>query len=929
MYYIWQFYQYMAKETSYSDEVSKLSQYLLSKDNEDAKRQLLFPLFSRLFKEKFKSESAANGADIYIEGQIIVECKTDFSQWVEGFYQGLHYNRKHGLSYNTIMVIAHNFCCIWKLKSIPEYAVILSRTADAMKAPNVVGKENARKTPKHNKIEILNSAIYTLIPADFKQDAYSGGKSSLRESFEILKILKNLDVDRYLVTPHNFIRAIERIKGFFEHPIDAVHAFYAIIPYWDITSTIAEKDNGSLILVGFSGTKVSDDISVPTVHIRDFKRFVETQYIFTNEGSGLTVDYYFSRFDEVLATIDPEYVKQHGIFFTDANLSRYALWFAKHHFPGNIDENYIVFDPAAGSGNLVSSWRGKLKHKIVSELQPDLLRIIDRRMRADPFHIETGFTIIPKTSENQGLNFLDKPASEYMSALSRELKLKNVNLDKPIAFLLNPPYKNTDENERLREDTESHYSIDPSILEVTGEDAGKERYLGFLGQILNICKWQETQNEELKPVVMVFTPTSWLIPRPTYLSFRKKWDAHFRYHSGFLITSNEFFKLEGKWPLAFTIWIYDDSNEKRENTVEVFDLTSLKRNDLDIAWGADDLTLNKIANKFLEQKSKLNLDNSRGDIRKSLPKVILGSLEFKQTRYDYSVAKKENDKDKLVSGFPLKDEYNHYKLNRKCGDIRGEFVGFMDDCLPVRIKQDSLSRMSNQPDRIWFRLDNDFKGINKTKAFCGGPDNRGYCAYDLLSSKAILTWFAITKTLNGIYPVWANQYDIWEPEIKLQLSNYWHSLCFAFVLAENRCIVTKFEADNPVAGAPEIFVDNPLCPTNKESFWCTTLQKEIVDQPNIAKNLVSLIHEMYQYWNMNYCQGQWLYNVGLKNEPYFKYFDYPDFLTPHSGLIQIRKYAEQENLEDLLVRFAEITRATKEVKAELYRLLVNEFKYFE
>lgn len=918
----------MAKEISLSDEAFKFSQYLESEDNEDAKRQLVFPLFNKLFKDKFKTESAANGADIYVIGQVIVECKSDSSQWVEGFYQALHYNRRHGLVYNTIMVIAQHFCCIWKLKKIPEYAVILSRTADATKAPNVIGKENAKKTAKHSRIEILNSAIYTVVPADFKNDAYSGGKSALKETYQIIKILKNLDVDRYQVNTHNFIQAIDRIKAFFEHPIDAVHAFYTIIPYWDITSTVAENDNGDLRVIGFSGTKFSDNITVPHRHKNDFKKFVETQYIFTNEGSGLTVDYYFSRFDEVLAAIDPEYVKQHGIFFTDANLSRFALWFAKHHFPGNINEDYIVFDPAAGSGNLVSSWRGKLKHKIVSELQPDLLRIIDRRMRADPFHVETGFTIIPRTSDNRGLNFLDKPATDYMAELSRELRLNNVSFDKPIAFLLNPPYKNTDENIKVREDTEAHYSIDPSILELTGDDAGKERYLGFLGQILNICKWQDHQNHNLKPLVMIFTPTSWLIPRPTYAAFRKKWDAHFRYHSGFIVTSNEFFKLEGKWPLAFTLWIYDEQPE-RENKVEVFDLTNLKRSDLDIAWGADDDKVTKEATKFIDKKTPIRLDNSRGDIRTNLPKIFVDDKWNKQTRYDYSTAKKENDKDKLVSGFPLKDNYNHYQLNRKCGDKLGQYIGFMDDNLPVRIKQDSLSRMTNLPDRIWFRLDNDFKGINKTKAFNGAPDNRGYCAYDLDSSKATFTWFAITKVLNGVYPVWANQYDLWAPNIKPKLEKYWYSLCFAFVLAENRCIVTKFEADNPVKGAPDVFVDNPMCPTNKDSFWSTTLDKEIVSHPDTAKKLVDAIKELYTYWNRNYCQGQWKYDVGLHDEPYFKYFDYPDFLTPHSGLIQIRKYADLEGAADLQERFSEIAKAAKEVKAELYRLLVDEFKYFE
>jgi hypothetical protein len=57
-------------------------------------------------------------------------------------------------------------------------------------------------------------------------------------------------------------------------------------------------------------------------------------------------------------------VKQHGIFFTNNNLSKFALWFAKHQLEEDLNENYIVFDPAAGSGNLVSSWKGKLKHKL-------------------------------------------------------------------------------------------------------------------------------------------------------------------------------------------------------------------------------------------------------------------------------------------------------------------------------------------------------------------------------------------------------------------------------------------------------------------------------------------------------------------------------------------------------------------------------------
>lgn len=918
----------MAKQ-NISSELDKFKEYLKSESSEKSRQHNLYPLFQKLFKDKFKIEGDAKGADIYVEGSLIIESKSNFPQWLEGFYQALHYQRKFGLSYSTIIVVAHKYVGIWKLNKLPEYATILAHTANVQVAPNVVGKENARKTNAANKLEIKNAAFYWLEPKELEGDIFAGARNLTVESFEILKILNNLDSDRIQINTHNFIDAIDRMKRFFEHPIDAVHAFYAIVPYWDITSTIAETENGNLHVIGFKGNRMSETVKVASKNVNDFKKFVATQYVFTNEGSGLTVDYYFSRFDEVMAAIDPEYVKQHGIFFTDSNLSKFALWFAKHHFPGNINEDYIVFDPAAGSGNLVSSWRGKLKHKIVSELQPDLLRTIERRMKADPFHVETGFTIIPKTSANKGLNFIDHPAADYLAELTKELKLTNVALDKPIAFLLNPPYKNTDEKQALREQTESHYEIDPSILKLTGEDAGKERYLAFLGQIINMAEAQHSQDANIKPVVMVFTPTSWLIPRPTYVAFRKVWDKHFKYHNGFIVTSNEWFKLDGKWPLAFTIWAYEPNEAGNENEVKVSDLTHLSRPDLNINWNDEDDKVEKELFKVLKTVSEVKLDNLRGDIRTLLPLLKRKEELVRQPRLNlYRNTTKEEENKDIISGFPFKDD-RHKRVKAPYGFVDGSFVGFMDDNAPVRLRQEPCNRLSNIPDRVWFRLDTVFINLNQTKTFSGPADNRSYCAYDLASAKATFTWFAITKALNGAYPVWANQYDIWPPQIKPNLEKYWYSLCFAFVLAENRCVVTKFEANNPVKEAPEVFVDNPLCPANKNSFWSTTLDAAIVTEPDAAFLLVEKIKELYHYWNLNYCKGQYLENVGLHNEPYFKYFDYPDFLTPYSGLIQIRKYAEQEGHADLLELFIETIKLTKLVKAEIYRLLVKEFKYFE
>ncbi|MBP5668180.1 MAG: hypothetical protein J6X32_08540 [Salinivirgaceae bacterium] len=186
----------------------------------------------------------------------------------------------------------------------------------------------------------------------------------------------------------------------------------------------------------------------------------------------------------------------------------------------------------------------------------------------------------------------------------------------------------------------------------------------------------------------------------------------------------------------------------------------------------------------------------------------------------------------------------------------------------------------------------------------------------------------MTKAFNGNYPTCYNQSDIWAPEIKSELADYYHALCFAFGYAENRCVVTKFEKDNPVEGAPEIFVDNPMSPMNEESFWRTTLRPQIKDEHKLAMELVSLVDKLYLTFRNNYCIKSKIEHVGLQDEPYFKYFDYPDFLTMNSGIIQIKKYAEINCKSDLLDIHQQIMAKSKEVKDEIYRLLVDEFKYF-
>ena len=902
-------------------ELKDLKEFLTSSSSEDAKRHLIYPFFKKLFGNKFKAESDAEGADGYVEGKLLIELKTKNADWLKGLYQGLHY-QKLGLSFPNICVVSYNFVGLWNLEKIPQEVLDIAYGSDSQISPSVIGQRNARKTNSAIAGKTLDRCFFLLIKRDFTDTIFRDYVDTKLKSFT--DILNNLDEARVRINLKNFIDHITLLQKYFDTPMEAVHCFYAMVGYWSAASKAMRMgQTNEFTIVDPNQGATSDSFYVLPLHQKKFQRFVETHYIFTNLGSGITPDNYFSRFDEVISRLDPEYTKQHGIFFTDHNLSKFAMWFVHDRVEKKLSEKFYVFDPAGGSGNLVTSldWRGHLKHKIVSELQPDLLKVIERRMKVHERHLGM-FTIIPKTVENRGLNFLDITAEKYTSELERVLNEKGLIIDKPIAFLLNPPYKSTDENIEVREQTGAEYDIDPTILELTGSDAGRERYLAFLGQILNMAKYQNELYSPYKPILMIFTPTSWLIPRPTYVPFRKIFDRYFEYDQGFIITSNEFFKIPGKWPLAFTIWRYNFKEDGNKNRVKVRDYTYLKQENLaEINWSARITIINRSIKKHIKGSKLVNLSSRRPSIKRWAGQKM---YDFKR-----SPTRSERESGRIYGGLPLTDPRR--RNIKTYGITNSVYIGLMDNGTPVRIRpKENDKRFVNSDTalRVWFRLDNDLKSINRTRILNGPPDKYGYCSYDLETAKKTFAWFAITKAIAGRYPIWANQFDVWKPKISANKEEYFYSLCFAYGLAVNRCVVTKYEANNPVEGEPEVFIDNPMSPNNPESFWNTILDNKILKRPKLAYKLVESIKSLYLNWATRYCSGSTLIDIGLKNEPYFKYFDYKDFLTHHSGLIQIHKYAKLHNKEDLLTQLNEISVLTKSVLNEIYNILTEDFKYF-
>jgi hypothetical protein len=897
---------------NYEKELNEIQEYIEGQNKELSKNDSVIQLFRKLYKKEFSKETdEASGTDGYVRGRLLLELKGKKEDWCAGFFQACHY-LKQSKSFSTVCVICNGFLGLWKLKDVDKKIHDIIEKSDAVVSPSKIGPINASKLNKIEKNKLKESAI-CLIDGNslFNQNALK----------DFLERLQDLEVERLIINQKNFIDKIEFLKSFFDSdkPMDAIHCFYAIVNYWDDTSIVSEPDGKDYVVVSCqNGKKVSEQIYIKPKFQNEFKKFVDKRKIYTNHEEGLTTDYYFSRFDEVMTRIDDEYTKQHGIYFTDINLSIFALWFVHYYYEKKLAEKYIIFDPAAGSGNLVTSWRkNHLKFKIVSELEPDLLKIIERRMKDDPDHLRMGFTVVPKTNKNEGLNFIDKSAEKYLEIIHDALKDNGIKLDKPFAFLLNPPYKNTDERADKKEAKKANYEIDKSIIDFAGENQCYERYVAFLSQIACICLKQVEKNPNFEPLLMVFTPTSWLIPRPAYVKFRKNFDNCFKFERGFIIKSKEFFKLGGDFPISFTIWKFNKG--KNNNIIKLKNLLHLKKEDLDINWSFSYKNLNKILLKIISGAKTTNFSTN-----KILMKKIIG-----QTMYDVKrdPTKKELESNTIYGGLPLKCEE---RKNKKTYGVHiSDYIGLMDGQTPIRIKQDKLGRITGNGNNVWFRLDSTMADINKSQCM-NAPNRNSYCAYDLPSAKKTFLWFCINLAFrhNG-YPREFNQADVWMPKISKKQEAYFYSLCFAYVLSDNRCIITKFEKDNPVTGNNEIYLDNPLSTNSPNSFWNKFLKKEIVKTPSLANDLVKVVSDLYIYWNNNICKNDVLYNKGLEKETYFKYFDYADFLNKDSGLVQIKKYAEKQSDTILFEKFIVIEKLTKQVRDEIYNILVGDFKYFE
>jgi hypothetical protein len=880
--------------SSLPEYINGLLKYL-AKPDEKANEDLALAYFRKLYGDDFHRQHDAHGADGYVAGSFLLELKGKTNDWLSGLFQALAY-QNCGCDFSQIVIAAKNFLAIWRVDEIDED--IRNEVMTATGAPNQIGKHLAQKYTSRKKKFLERASWY--------RSELSGGPLFLSNPQAVLEIIKSFEQSlragkrvRVRVTPANFVKLLKSMKQFFDpfQPVKTVRAFYSMVYAWGETSSVMISNKVS-DQAALGGERITD--LIPSERLK-FKAFVENYYI--DPGPNGSVDDFFAKYDAALDAVDKEFRIKHGIFFTDLYLSKFILWLVKKELLKkqipDLGKNYLVIDPACGSGNLVTNWRSplELRHKVVSEIEPELLFAVERRMKGDQWH-NGKFTVVPKVSEGKGLNFIDQSASDYLDVLRKYLKDKGQKPDKPLAFLCNPPYRSDD-----NKDAEAiSYDVHPSIIAVTGNDASSERYCCFLAQMKLMCEAALSSGLPGESLLLLFTKSAWLTQRSVFSNLRSAMLGSFKDELGVLVNGEEFFDVKGKWPVAFTLWRYvgDDAGLNTTRSVPLLDLTWLAREQLvSIPW-EDQSAVEQACGALLNQEAALWVEVGRQ--RESIQTWVGQSMtDFKRDR-----RKAERGK-AVAGGLPLGDSR---QANKKTyGESDGKYIGFMDNLTPCRVRKST-------PDRPWFRLNNQFMDAKKNRCFSGPPTHWGFCASDLKSATKLFFWYSLARTFMTLpYPMWADSDDMWEPTIPEQAEQKVFQYAFAIGYAENECVETSFPANNPIAGAPEIVVSNPLTPLSKDSFWTTTLKPYCNDAPATVKKLIRSVDDVFKEWDsLIHKKG----DLFVSDKPYLLG---NDPLPLGSGLIQIRDYAREAANDDLLKGWAAIQVNLKTTKAEFSEML--------
>lgn len=905
------------------------------------------------------SMSGGPGApDGYTAGWLVLELKGKQKCWIEGFFEGL---ARKEYSFQLLVVAAQNILLVfpgpnaqpkeWDADKTQEWNALVKETHAFKGSASAAGKKlaSSHRAKSHR---ILKFAIFKWAP-DLTGSLFPANQTK-NEALQAFKhLVTSIDTNnaRIEITHRNFCLILKSLLPFFDaadKKFEVVHGFFRCLSFW----------NPKYVPVASEEPAETDRVVLGAGHFEGLLPDARDEFISAIQRYEVRKPEkarFYAHYDKAIDAVDHLYRANHGIFFTNEYLARLAITLAEKHV-GSLAEKYIVFDPACGSGNLVTSWNHHLdlRHKVVSEISHVLLKAFELRLQDKSKEKKKGVTIIPKTSTGQGLNFVNRDAASYLKIINGELKNKGHKLNKPLAIICNPPYR----NQKNIKDEFYKYEVHPSLVNIAGKDATNELFVAFLSQIAEVCRLAEEADFPPNSIALLFTTTVWLTGKASYKKIKDHFLSRFQERMGFVVSSNEFFDVsKKKWPLLCTLWEYQpDADLDPTRPIAFRNLIDLKKSDLkelandkvdafdDLThWGGDELFYPRLQ-RLLKTKEgpSIHYNASMVKLKDNIPpqngdgncqigadlierRAILGGLCFPT---DKQIKERRTKFTKRVLPVYTKNREEGTKLPLPSfvvhGHPSGECIGFTEGKQPFRTKRPYL----NDGKRLFFMLDTRFIKIGTSQCFSGPPPKRGHTIAALgPKEQNLIIGYAMAKSLAGNYRVQYEQFDMWLPKGSPADMLELLELAVAFLYSYNSCIECEIPKDHPTKGVGRTFVTNPLSP-NSDTIW-EKLLRPIVQygstQP--AKSAVAANDKLYQTWK------EWISDhPAYRAKAPLAVYSHTDNRIPLDGwgLFQIGQEVELFLKDEQVLHTvnAERKKAVNELKVQIRKTLEEKLNYW-
>ena len=280
--------------------------------------------------------------------------------------------------------------------------------------------------------------------------------------------------------------------------------------------------------------------------------------------------------------------KIEGEFYTPELFANFAHKILEKHFGKNWYNEYYVWDPAWGIGNLTKS--KKFKHLYASTLHQSDIDASDANKEAEKFQFD----------------FLNDPIKSLFGLHIPQGLYDALTNNKPIIFLMNPPYA-------APNDFKDGFK-DVSINTYTQSFMGDMKYAkqNLFSQFLYRIMMFKNSYNLTNCNICVFS-SSVFMSGSGYEKFRKSFLESFHFIDGYLFDASYFDECSKRWGISLSVWKSGEGENKHD----------FKHHLIDVKNGKVEITGSKIIYNIDGENSFRNFCKEALRGKKTYPTITL------------------------------------------------------------------------------------------------------------------------------------------------------------------------------------------------------------------------------------------------------------------------------------------------------------------